>query len=278
MSNKIILNQCIIYDKSAASLSDISRPNEAIVLTTPANNCLQILLKNRAEITTQKELFSEVWEKHGIPINANTLYQNIAMIRKAFRQLGVKEEIIVTVPRRGVLVAENVQIVDFISDEYPPPESSLSASVIRQVDDGESDEENNGGQCVQTQPIVVPLRSNLKKMLIMIALYLLLMAATAIISSFLYLQYLNTQSRFYSYHYFGDYQGCQIYVDSRGDNKNRKSIEASLNVAKISCDNQERVYSSFFPGAPRESFIFCDGDILKASTQCRSNYQVFSEK
>ncbi|HGV9261132.1 winged helix-turn-helix domain-containing protein [Klebsiella aerogenes] len=278
MSNKVILNQCIVYDKSAASLSDITRPNEAIVLTTPANNCLQILLKNRAEITTQKELFSEVWEKHGIPINANTLYQNIAMIRKAFRQLGVKEDIIVTVPRRGVLVAENVQIVDFISDEYPPPECSLSASVIRQNDERQPDEGNKSGQSVQMQSIGAPPRSNLKKRLIMIAFYFLLMAVTALFSSFLYLQYLNTQSRFYSYHYFDDYQGCQIYVDSRGDNQNRKSIEESLNVAQISCDNKERVYASFFPGAPRESFIFCDGDILKASTQCRSNYQVFSEK
>lgn len=278
MSNKVILNQYIIYDKIAASLSDITRPSEAIFLTTPANNCLQILLRNRTEITTQKELFAEVWERHGIPINVNTLYQNIAMIRKAFRQLGVNEDVIITIPRRGVLMAESVQVVDFISDEHPPPQSPFLDMIPVLIDEPEHEPEKSDIQIAETMSNIYSPHLNIKKKLTFIILYLLLMAAIAIISSFLYIQYLNTQSRFYNYHYFGDYQGCQIYVDSRIEQKNRKSIEASLNAAQISCNNQERVYASFFPGAPRESFIFCDSDILKISSQCRSSYQVFSEK
>lgn len=277
MSNKFILNQCIIYDKVAGSLSDITRPSEVIFLTTPANNCLQILLRNRTEITTQKELFCEVWERHGIPINVNTLYQNIAMIRKAFRQLGVKEDVIITIPRRGVLMAESVQVVNFSSDQHPPPQSPFLDMIPVLIDEPEHEPEKSGMQISETMSNIYSSHLNIKNLTI-ITLYLLLMTATAIISSFLYIQYLNTQSRFYNYHYFGDYKGCQTYVDSRIDQKNRKLIEASLNAAQISCNNQERVYASFFPGSPRESFIFCDSDILKISSQCRSSYQVFSEK
>ncbi|UTO00480.1 winged helix-turn-helix domain-containing protein [Serratia nematodiphila] len=273
MSNKIILNQRIVYDKSSASLSAVDSPDDVTFLTTPANNCLQILLNNRSEITTQKELFAEVWEKHGIPINANTLYQNIAMIRKAFRQLGVEDDIIVTVPRRGMRMAQNLRIDAFPAEEPPPSELSHSMDPAHQVVSTMPIEEQND----RTKTHVEVPHRKIKKRLLTIVVYLLLIAASTIIASYLYREYLNAQSRFYSYRYFSDYQQCQIYVDSWGENKTKKIIETSIAKTGIRCDNHERLYASFFPGAPRESFILCDGDILKASTQCRSYYQVFSE-
>ncbi|CAI1136960.1 Transcriptional regulatory protein, C terminal [Serratia marcescens] len=273
MSNKIILNQYIVYDKSAASLSPVDSPDDVIFLTTPANNCLQILLNNRSEITTQKQLFAEVWEKHGIPINANTLYQNIAMIRKAFRQLGVEDDIIITVPRRGMLVAENVRIDDFSFEEPPPSELSHSMDPAHQVVSKMFMEEQSDRITTHAE---VPHRKVMRRLLTR-ALYLLLIAASAIITSYLYREYLNAQSRFYSYRYLSDYEQCQIYIDSRDENKTKKIIETSIAKAGIRCEDHERIYASFFPGAPRESFILCDGDILKSSTQCRSYYQVFSE-
>ncbi|WP_337039487.1 winged helix-turn-helix domain-containing protein [Serratia marcescens] len=277
MSNKIILNQRIVYDKRAASLSDVNSPGDVIVLTTPANNCLQILLNNRSEITTQKELFAEVWEKHGIPINANTLYQNIAMIRKAFRQLGLEEDIIVTVPRRGMLVAENVRIDDFSVEEPPPSELSTSAESVRKMASTVLIEGENKTQHDEMTVPTEAARNEIKKTVLIIVMYLLLMTVVAIITSFFYREYLNAQSRFYSYRYLSDYQQCQIYVDSRSETKTKQAIEMSLAKTGIRCDNHERVYASFFPGAPRESFILCDGDILKSTTQCRSYYQVLSE-
>lgn len=270
MSNKIILNQRIVYDKNTASLSDVDSPGDVIVLTTPANNCLQILLNNRWEITTQKELFAEVWEKHGIPINANTLYQNIAMIRKAFRQLGVEDDIIVTVPRRGMLVAENVRIDDFVAEELPATvqiDAPERASVAMELGQQES----------TLMPAAEIPRRNAKKILMQAVVYLLLMALTAVAASFLYRAYMNTQSRFYSYNYLGDYQQCRMYADSKSENNARRAAEEQIARAGIRCDNHEWVYLSSFTGAPRESLILCDGDILKTSTQCRSRYRYLSE-
>ncbi|HIE0647020.1 TPA: winged helix-turn-helix domain-containing protein [Serratia marcescens] len=270
MSDTIILNCRVIYNKNTATLMDVEQKKDVITLTTPANNCLQILLDNGMEITTQKELFEEVWEKHGIPINTNTLYQNIAMIRKAFRQLGVEEEIIVTIPRRGMVIADGVQIADFIADPASPEE-----------DAGEAEVPDNAIHTAQRQAeaeetsAVTP--GKIKRRAMLTLLYVVVMTLTGFAASFAYHVYQNTQSRFYSYRHLGDAQQCQIYTDSRGENQSLPAVAERLAKSGLRCDNRERVYVSSFSGTPRESFILCDGDILVATSQCRSQYRSFSE-
>ncbi|MFO3759115.1 transcriptional regulator [Klebsiella aerogenes] len=272
MKNKVIINQSIIYDSASASLYNLNDPDKIIILTTPANNCLQILIKNRTEITTQKELFTKVWESHGIPVTANTLYQNIALIRKAIRQLGNKDEFIITIPRRGMLIAENVHINDFSSDEHPPPKTSINYETNQHGTSLVSDKYTYHHEEKKT---LFSYRFIMNVMFFL--LYILLMTCTSIFTTFVHQEYQDTQSRFYSYRFWGGYHQCPIYVDSREVDKIKGSIEESLKRADIKCNNSERVYASFFTGAPRESFIFCDGDILKTSTQCRSKYQLYIE-
>jgi len=270
MSDIIILNGRVIYNKGTATLMAVEKNKDTVTLTTPANNCLQILLDNGTEITTQKVLFEEVWEKHGIPINANTLYQNIAMIRKAFRQLGEEEEIIVTIPRRGMVIADGVQIADFITDPVLPEEYTDQAVV---QDNAAQPEERLAN--TEEKHNVIP--GKIKRRIMLVLLYVVVMAATGFAASFAYQAYLNTQSRFYSYRYLGEAQKCQIYIDSQGENKSLAAVAERLAKSGLHCDNRERVYFSSFSGAPRESFILCDGDILKTTSQCRSLYRSFSE-
>ncbi|WP_411751942.1 winged helix-turn-helix domain-containing protein [Serratia sp. (in: enterobacteria)] len=271
MSGKIILNHHVIYDKSSGSLTDIGKKHDEIVLTTPANNCLQILLKNKPEITTQKELFEEVWEKYGIPINTNTLYQNIAMIRKAFRQLGLEEDIIITIPRRGMLVADTVEIAEYEEcvDNRMDNEARMASRTLSTPipDDGIGDVSRHG----------VLFNHNLKKVSLVFSSGTLLFIFIAAVTSFTYDKYLKIQSRLYNYSYWGDYNQCQLYVD---DYFKRKVKNNGGNIpinADLHCDNKERVYISLYTGLPRESFIICDGDALDKGSNCRSRYRYFIE-
>lgn len=270
MSDTIILNGRVIYNKKTATLMDVEQKKGAITLTTPANNCLQILLDNGTEITTQKVLFEEVWEKHGIPINANTLYQNIAIVRKAFRQLGVEEEIIVTIPRRGMVIAESVQIAGFIADPASPEEYADEAEAPDNAIHTEQ------GQTDAKEKITVA-PGKIRKRAILVLLYVAVMAVTGIAASFAYQAYLNMQSRFYNYRYLGEAQQCQVYTDRRGENQSLPAVAERLAKSGLRCEHRERVYVSSFSGTPRESFILCDGDILVTTSQCRSQYRSFSE-
>ncbi len=271
MSSKIILNHHVIYDKNSGSLIDIEQKHDEIILTTPANNCLLILLKNKPEITTQKELFEEVWEKYGIPINTNTLYQNIAMIRKAFRQLGIEEEIIVTIPRRGMFVAEKVDITEYAEgDDKRAGNEDLQANITLPNDT--FDDESLEVSTHKATP-----HYNIKKIGVVLIYATLLSFLIAAIANFTYGQYLKTQSRFYHYSYWRDYNQCQLYVNDYFRNKvNGNEGEIPFN-AEMHCDSKERVYISIYGGLPRESFIICDGDILNKESNCRSRYRYFIE-
>lgn len=273
MSSKIILNHHVIYDKISGSLIDIGNKHDEIVLTTPANNCLQILLKNKPEITTQKELFEEVWEKYGIPINPNTLYQNIAMIRKAFRQLGLEEDIIVTIPRRGMLMADTVDIAEYeecvdnrIDNEAQTANLTLPTPI---PDDGPGD--------VNSHSAI--FNYNLKKISLVFTSAILLFIIIAAVTDFIYGKYLKTQSRFYHYSYWGDYNQCQLYVYADNYFMNKvKSNGGNIPMnADLHCSHKERVYISLYTGLPRESFIFCDGDALDKGSNCWSRYRYFIE-
>jgi DNA-binding winged helix-turn-helix (wHTH) protein len=272
MSSKIILNHHVIYDKSSGSLMDIAKKHDEIVLTTPANNCLQILLKNKPEITTQKELFEEVWEKYGIPINANKLYQNIAMIRKAFRQLGVEEDVIVTIPRRGMLVADTVEITEY--DECADNRGNEAQLANYALPTPILDE-----RLGEVSRDKTALHYNLKKISLVFTSVVLLFIVITAVADFAYGKYLKTQSRFYHYTYWGDYNQCQLYTYV--DNyfmKKVKSNGGSIPIdADFHCDNKERVYISLYTGLPRESFIFCDGDALDKGSNCWSRYRYFIE-
>ncbi|WP_419246711.1 winged helix-turn-helix domain-containing protein [Serratia sp. NFX21] len=268
MSSKIILNHRIIYDKSSGSLKDIEKKYDEIILTTPANNCLLILLNNKPEITTQKELFEEVWEKYGIPINANTLYQNIAMIRKAFRQLGIEDDIIVTIPRRGMLVAETVVITDYVeSQDKVTDHGELQVNTtLYDHTPGKPDDLDNKS-----------LHYKIKKIGAVLFSFTLFFSLIAISANCIYQEYLKTKSRLYHYSYWRDYNQCQLYVDDYFRKKVKSNGGGIPFNAELHCDNKERVYISLYVGLPRESFFICDGDILNEGTKCKSRYRYFIE-
>ncbi|WP_447881983.1 winged helix-turn-helix domain-containing protein [Serratia fonticola] len=271
MSGKIILNHHVIYDKSSGSLTDIGNKHDEIVLTTPANNCLQILLKNKPEITTQKELFEEVWEKYGIPINTNTLYQNIAMIRKAFRQLGLEEDIIITIPRRGMLVADTVEIAEYeqcVDLRLDNGAQMASHTLPNHILDERLSDVNSYN---------TPPNYNLRTISLVFISVISLFIVIAAVTDFIYGKYLKTQSMLYHYSYWGDYNKCQLYVDSYFINKVKNNGSNLPIKADLHCDNKERVYISLYTGLPRESLIVCDGDALDKGSSCRSRYRYFIE-
>lgn len=68
------------------------------------------MLQHPGEVISQSDFFNEVWQKNGQYVTANTLYQNISLVRKGMREAGLSKNIIRTVPKVGVVFSGTVEI------------------------------------------------------------------------------------------------------------------------------------------------------------------------
>ncbi|EKN3361874.1 winged helix-turn-helix domain-containing protein [Yersinia ruckeri] len=300
MSHKIIFNNKVVYDHAIAALYNINNKSEMVFLTTPANHCLLIITNNRHEVVSQRTFFTEVWENHGAPINSNTFYQNISIIRRAFKQLGLTEDVIVTVPRRGVRIGSNIEISSFPPISGQTPESMVliakeSAEVSKQDNEDTQYQEdvknfthnhsdnriveergdfyysgsNNSSflRLVKTIPSIWDVNYHI----VIAFIFLAIMAFSASVFD----SYFYSKSRFYDYKSSFLLEQCDVFSQISRDIEIRKSVEHMIKINNISCQEPKRVYLSSFPALPRLSLIVCDGDILKSGTYCNSYYHSY---
>lgn len=111
-----IINDNIEFNPEMNRPASLSRPDLNIILTTPASRCLRLLLENALRRLTTN-ILSKVWEEDGMVVSANTLYQNISIIRRGLRTVGENEDtLIITVPRRGFQIEPGVSIMTIRKD------------------------------------------------------------------------------------------------------------------------------------------------------------------
>lgn len=106
-----IINDNIEFRPDSKKLISVTNPEINVVLTTPASRCLLLLLNASPDVVTQQEFFKKVWEDEGMLVPANTLYQNISIVRRGLRAVGETDRILVaTVPRKGFQIDKSVKI------------------------------------------------------------------------------------------------------------------------------------------------------------------------
>ncbi|MGS2871943.1 winged helix-turn-helix domain-containing protein [Enterobacter huaxiensis] len=106
-----IINDNIKFCPEKNALVSLTRPELSVILTTPACRCLVLLLESSPEVVNQKTFFDKVWGEDGMLVPANTLYQNISIIRRGLRSTGETDEtLVVTVPRKGFQIEKGVKI------------------------------------------------------------------------------------------------------------------------------------------------------------------------
>lgn len=86
------------------------------ILNKPVGRCLLLLIERRYEIIEQATFFSEVWNKFGVFVTPNTFYQNISLLRKSLSSVGLGDDVVKTVSRKGLMLSRNVEI-EFIDYE-----------------------------------------------------------------------------------------------------------------------------------------------------------------
>lgn len=96
-----LIHQTIHFDSINGLLKLIDNENSTIKLSRPGSRLLTELITHCGNTMTREELLQRVWEEHGLRPSGSNLSNHISLLRKTFTQLGVNENIIITVPKKG---------------------------------------------------------------------------------------------------------------------------------------------------------------------------------
>jgi DNA-binding winged helix-turn-helix (wHTH) protein len=105
------INHILEFDPEKKTLKRIDDNSiSEVKLNGPTSECLYLILSNSSKIISQDEFFKNVWEVNGEYVSLNTLYQNISILRKSFKELGVDDEVITTVAKKGFKLHTDVRL------------------------------------------------------------------------------------------------------------------------------------------------------------------------
>ncbi|WP_253260580.1 winged helix-turn-helix domain-containing protein [Serratia plymuthica] len=116
MHNYYIINGVVEFHPAVGTLRDLKEPGHVIVLNSPASRCFLLLIENVKTIVPQQEFMDVVWKMRGMQVSPNTYYQNISILRKGLSNIGLADDVIVTIPRIGLTLASNIQIKKLTSE------------------------------------------------------------------------------------------------------------------------------------------------------------------
>ena len=135
MKEKYLINNSVYFYPAQQLLVPISERHTQVSLNVPASRCLTLLLEKKGEIVTKYDFSQDVWQSRGQYTSANTLYQNISLIRKALREVGISHDAIHTIPREGFSFLGTAILMqeDNTPTENVPPAGSASKEKCHDV-------------------------------------------------------------------------------------------------------------------------------------------------
>lgn len=246
---KYVLNAVFEFDPIKLTLRN-KESNEYVRIHSTSAKCLLLLIEKHQVIVSQKELLQAGWGDKSHTVTYNALYQCILNLRKSFIQLGCEKAIIVTIPRKGLMISEDIIIERVEGDEanikYP---SHLS-----------SDEKKT--------PWFVSYSKRIY--LVLMIIFVSLIGVGMIFSI------LNTQSSY-------DFRNLYVEVTNNGGqckyfiNRNDGSAKDLLqNITQYEklCKNNEWMFITKFNEMKSNSVLICDGMPGEdKKTKCISLYQ-----
>ncbi|UXD26617.1 hypothetical protein FORC065_3883 [Yersinia enterocolitica] len=105
----------------------LNGPNGLVVMLTENNlRFLQLLLSG---VTEKEQIINQVWKEQRGAVSESSYYGQLYMLRKAFIQVGLKESLIHTIPRKGVRYTGSVSQITV----YKEPEKQQDNNDIQQM-------------------------------------------------------------------------------------------------------------------------------------------------
>ncbi|ANS40619.1 winged helix-turn-helix domain-containing protein [Serratia inhibens] len=106
------INGKILFDENRCLISHLTNGSQRgiVKINLPVCRCLSMLIESQGEIVSQEKFIDNVWRKNGIEVSTNTFYQNISLLRKNLKTAGINNDIIITIPKKGLKLSKSVVI------------------------------------------------------------------------------------------------------------------------------------------------------------------------
>lgn len=248
-----IINESIIYDSQVHLISYVNG-DKMVALPLPASHCFKILLENQGAIISQDELLKRVWNERGMNVNANTLHQNISLLRKALAHIDGGREMIKTIPKRGFTISSDTIIERKESVTDVNEELHEIAEINHPVVD------------LTEQHIKKVYFSKRKKTAIFSVVGICLIVLLVV-----YFSFSAKSDYFSSYIEINSVDKCRIFVTSIGEDQG--VFQRLISRAAVDCSSKRWVYITGNHVSEYPSLIACNnkpGSITNA--KCQSFY------
>lgn len=224
MTNIYLLDNIVNFLPDKNLLISVGDETQRLSLSNPATRCLLILIQHHGQVVERDYFYQHVWESNGAQVTNNAFYQNISLLRRAFKEFGLNEEWIVTVPKVGVKL------------------ESLLHIEIQQKADSEDCEDI---------PVAPPRPARrLPGKFIATTVVIIASIITAVMtwrSEF--------DSRFVNYASLGNKDGCYYYGNP--DVLNHDKHQRVIKNASLDCQNYPWSYITLYPNFSRVSVLMC---------------------
>ncbi|MDE4080951.1 MULTISPECIES: winged helix-turn-helix domain-containing protein [Enterobacter cloacae complex] len=262
MHKHYIINNIVEFHPAASTLRDINNPDRVVVLNSPAGRCLLLLIDRAGSIVTQQEFLDIVWQSRGMLVSPNTYYQNISILRKGLKKIGFETDPIVTIPRIGLTLASDTQIVirEPLPGAAPAADEKCPEVLEPEEPSAPSLEAAEPAAPVSVKPTRWPA--------VVLGMLLIILAGAGVTG------YMSaTENRFVEdYHFAASIGACRVYLANDIQTQNeRASALAYVEPFKADCAQYPWVYISWYALLPRASVIRCDRP-MKEPNRCISDY------
>lgn len=111
MSQSFLLGETILFvpGRNLLIVADDEQPTQ-VALSNTASQCLLLLLQHHGQVVEREYFFQQVWLNNGSQVTNNNFYQNISLLRRAFKELGLNDEFIITVPKVGIRLSQELLV------------------------------------------------------------------------------------------------------------------------------------------------------------------------
>ncbi|WP_367163097.1 transcriptional regulator [Kosakonia cowanii] len=261
-----IINEYIEFRPVLKKLTSLKNPEVSVILTTPASRCLLLLLEASPDIVLQQDFFKKVWEEEGMLVPANTLYQNISIVRRGLRAVGdTDQKLIATIPRKGFQIDDGVRILKQEDIVKADNTIELPAIDVPSSDQPEksavSEDEDASLEPLLTptsQPLTGEDENRIKNLLLPLLFILISFVTGFIVTSFIWYRHVEP-AFFNTYTLIETDNGCHLYtINDIHDNNNPYSKYKSLILnTGLSCKSYPWVYFPLSVTSPTLTALAC---------------------
>jgi cholera toxin transcriptional activator len=252
--------------------------HEVVKLHSSSSYCFELLIAHHGYIVEHEAFYDFAWRRFGMEVSSNALYQSISILRKALSTCGNKEDIIITIPRRGFTLSKKIKILFEDDQSIRPDEDLVNEKKIEGEVNLSVKESVNGSHFIEAVKVdnnnhkiskyIKIIYSNKYKGGL-VYLFMVLFFIFILFSSVVFLFPIKNNNLYFENKKLN---GCFFYSDSKLDKENIMKV---ISAGGVKCSEKKYLYISSFLNGNRVSVVQCGSKISFLSrADCISYYYV----